>query len=174
MAWVDVIKLLRVNPPTKKEVEQVLDYRRRKAKPKFYADENFPNGAARLLRKMGARLLTAQEAGLTKHPDENHAAYALRRGYVLLTCDRDYLNERRFPLIHCPAIVVFGFGSGSIEQIRDAFTCLKTMFGSPQFFDKWIKIDAKRTSWTEYARHLDGTTSRSRYRVFQGRLQEWV
>jgi hypothetical protein len=69
--------------------------------------------------------------------------------------------------------VVFDFGSGSLEEIRDAFKSIDTMFGSPQFFDKWIKFDAKRTSWTEYARHLDGTTSRSRYRVFQGRFQEW-
>jgi predicted nuclease of predicted toxin-antitoxin system len=174
MVWVDVIEQLQSNPPTKKEVEQVFDYRRRKAKPRFYADENFPNRAARLLREMGARLITAQEAGLTRHPDENHAEYALRLGYILLTCDRDYLNERKFPVVHCPAIVVFDFGSGTLEEILSAFMSIKTMFGSPQFFDKWIKIDAKRTSWTEYARHLNGTTSRSHYRVFRGRLQEWV
>src|SRR6266511_4239341 len=136
MGWVDVIELVRANPPTKKEMEQVMDYRRRRAKPKFYADENFPSRAARLLRQRGGRVLTAQDAGMAGHPDEDHVAFALRGGYILLTCDRDYLNERRFPLIHCPAIVVFDFGAGSREEISNAFICLQRMFGSPQFFDK--------------------------------------
>lgn len=172
MAWVDITTLVQANPPTKKEVAQVIKARQRKAKPRFYADENFPIQATQLLRNGRARVITAQEAGLTRHPDENHAAYALRRGYVLLTCDRDYLNERKFPLTHCPAIVVFDFGSGSVDEILQAFRAIQAMFGSAEFFDKWIKIDAKRTSWTEYARFLDGTTSRSRFRVFHGRLQE--
>ena len=37
-----------------------------------------------------------------------------------------------------------------------------------------VKIDAKRDCWSEYWRFLNGTTSRSRYRVHRGRLQEWV
>lgn len=175
MGWVNLTELIRDNPPTEKEIEQVLEYRRRKAKARFYADENFPVLAVELLRKMGAKVVTVQEVGRRKHPDENHAAYALKHGYILLTCDRDYLDESRFPLIHCPAIVVFDFGSGSQrEEIQPSFTCLKRVLRSPQFFDKWAKIDAKRDSWTEYARHLDGTTSRSRYRVYRGHFQEWV
>ena len=156
------------------KLEQIFEYKGRRAKPRFYADENFPEAASELLRRLGARVSTAQEVRLRRHPDENHAAYALRKGLILLSCDRDYLDERRFPLIHCPANVVFDFGSGSIQEIRAAFTCLKTMLGIPQIFDKWIKIFAKSTSWTEYARHLNGTTSRSRFRVYRGNLQEWV
>jgi predicted nuclease of predicted toxin-antitoxin system len=174
MGWVNLTELVRANPPSEKETEQVFEYRRRNAKARFYADENFPALATQILRKMRARVVTVQDVGLRKHPDENHAAYALKHGYVLLTCDRDYLDEGRFPLIHCPAVVVFDFGSGSLEEIRQSFTCLKTILGSPQFFDKWVKIDAKRDSWTEYFRTLDGSTSRSRYRVYRGNLQEWV
>ena len=120
------------------------------------------------------QVLTAKEAGLNGHPDENHVAFALKNGCVLLTCNRDYLDEQRFPVVHCPAIVVFGFGSGSLNEIRAAFQCLRTIYGSPQFFDKWVKIDAKRDSWNEYWRFLNGTTARSRDRVHSGRLQEWV
>jgi predicted nuclease of predicted toxin-antitoxin system len=175
MAWVNLIELVRDNPPSEKEIEQVLEYRRRKAKARFYADENFPVLAVELLRKMGAKVVTVQEVGRRRHPDENHAAYALKHGYILLTCDRDYLDESRFPLIHCPAITVFDFGSGSPrEEIQQSFTCLKRVLRSPQFFDKWTKIDARRDSWTEYSRHLDGTTSRSRYRVYRGNFQEWT
>jgi predicted nuclease of predicted toxin-antitoxin system len=150
MGWVNLIELVRDNPPTQKEIEQVLEYRRRKAKARFYADENFPTRAVEVLRKSGARVVTVQQVGYRKHPDQNHAAYARKHGYILLTCYRDYLDESRFPLIHCPAIAVFDFGSASrSEEIQQSFTCLQRVLRSPQFFDKWTKIDAKRDSGTE-------------------------
>jgi hypothetical protein len=174
VGWVNIVEVVRANPPTQKEIDQVRDYQRRKAKVSFYTDENFPSIATQLLRKMRARVTTAQDIGLKRHPDENHAAFALKHGLVLLTCDRDYLDERRFPLIHCPAIAVFSFGPGSVNEIRRSFICLKRAVGMPQFFDKWVKIDASPECWTEYSRHLDGTTSRSRYRVYRGVVQEWI
>lgn len=155
-------------------MEQVLEYRKRKAKPKFYADENLPIAIVKRLRGMGVQVLTAHQVGLSGHPDENHTALALRHGYILLTCDRDYLDEGRFPLIHCPAIVVFDFGSGSLGEVQGAFIYLHRMFRLPQFFDKWAKVHAKPDSWIEYKRYLDGTTARLRLRVHWGRYQEWV
>lgn len=174
MSWMNVKDLVRANPPTRKEIAQGMEYRRRNAKVSFYTDENFPTKATQVLRTLRARVTTAQDEGLRRHPDENHTAYALKHGLGLLTCDRDYLDEARFPLIHCPAIVVFSFGSGSVREIRQCFACLKTMLGIPQFYDKWVKIDAKPDCWTEYSRFLNGTTSRSRYRVHRGQLQEWA
>lgn len=174
MGWINLIDLVRANPPTKKEVEQVLDYRRKRAKARFFVDENFPSRATDVLRDMGGRAITVQDSGRRGHPDENQAAYALGHGLILVTCDRDYLNDTRFPLIHCPAIVVCDFGSGSKKEIRQTFICLERILASPQFFDKWVKIDARRDSWTEYSRCLDGTTSRSRYRVYRGMIQEWI
>jgi predicted nuclease of predicted toxin-antitoxin system len=174
MAWIDIETLVQANPPSRREAQQVLDYLARRAKARFYADENFPRQAVTLLREIGGRVQTAQDAGLAGHPDESHAAYALKRGLVLLTCDRDFLDERRFPLIHCPAIFVFDFGSGTLSEMRQAFRCLASVFRTPQFFDKWWKIDAKRDCWIETVRYLNGTTSRHRCRLWRGRLQEWV
>jgi Domain of unknown function (DUF5615) len=85
---------------------------------------NFPARATAALRNLGGRMLTVQESRRKGQPDENHAAYALKHRFILVTCDRDYLDERRFPLIHCPAIVVFDLNSGSLQEIKDAFTCL--------------------------------------------------
>jgi predicted nuclease of predicted toxin-antitoxin system len=172
--WVNLIELVRLNPPTKREVKQGLEFERRHAKVRFYADENFPPVATRLLRKMGAIVVTAQDKGLKGHPDENHLSYALKHGYVLVTCDRDFLDDRKFPLVHAPALVVFDFGSGTVKEIRQSFNCLRTIQRIPQFYDKWTKIDAKRDSWTEQCRFLDGSKSRSRYRIYKGRMQQWV
>ena len=166
-------KLVGADSPTEREARQVFGYLGRKAKPRFYADENFPSIATTILRRRGADVPTVQESRREGHPDENHAAEALRLVRVLITCDRDYLDERRFPLIHCPAIVVCDFGRVSAREIDDTFNCLTCIFCGPQFYDKWVKIDAKRDSWTEYIRHLDGSRSRQRARVYGGRIQEW-
>jgi hypothetical protein len=168
--WVD----FKVEATKPKEVQQVLDYSKRKAKARFHADENFPGQAICLLRTMGAKVQTNHQAGLSGHSDQDQLAYARRNGLVVATCDRDFLDERRYPLIHCPAIFVFDFGSGSLEEMKQAFGCLAAVFRTPQFFDKWCKVDAKRDCWTEYFRHLDGTTSKQRLRLFEGKLQEWV
>ena len=79
-----------------------MDFARRKAKPRFHADENFPELATAIPRAFKANVLTMQEARRRGHPDENHTAEAFRLGRVFITCDRDYLDKRRFPLIHCP------------------------------------------------------------------------
>src|SRR5271166_951377 len=174
MPWLNAAEIYASDPATEKEIAQVMEYRRRRAKPRFYADENFPKLAAEILVSMGAKLVTAQELQFKGHPDENHAAYALKHGYIFVTCDQDYLDNRRFPLIHCPAIVVFDFGTGSTAEIRKAFICLWTAFKTPQFWDKWMKISANPDSWTQQTRHLDGTTSRSRHRLHKGVFQEWI
>jgi predicted nuclease of predicted toxin-antitoxin system len=174
MAWVNIEDVVAQNPPSQKEVQQVLDYLSRKAKARFLADENFPEPAVTLLRAMGGKVQTSDAAGLKRHPDENYAAYARRNGLVLATCDRDFLDERRFPLIHCPAIFVFDFGFGSRQEMKQNFRCLVGVFRAPQFYDKWCKVDAKRDCWTEILRHLDGSTSRNRRRLWHGKLQEWV
>lgn len=149
MSWVDLAELARQSLPTEKEARQVYEFLRRRAKAKFYADENFPRLAVRILQRNGARVITSKEAGLDGHSDEDHSAYGLKHGYVLLTCDRDYLDDRRFPLIQCPAIVVFNFGSGSAAEMLPAFGCLRIFLGS-------LNSTTSGQSWTR-----NGTNGRS-------------
>jgi hypothetical protein len=174
MPWTNIENIVADDPPTEREKRQVYDYVRRRAKPRFYADENFPSVATKILRRLGADVLTVRDVRRHGHPDENHTAEALRLGRILITCDRDYLDDRRFPLIHCPALIVCDFGSGTADDIRRTFACLGGPFCAPQFFDKWVKIHATRDGWTEHTRNLNGTTARTRYRIHRGRMQEWV
>jgi hypothetical protein len=174
MAWTDISALVVNDPPPQKQIDEVFQNLRRRAKARFYADENFRARAVSILRAMGAQVRTAQEADRLGDSDESHLAHARRLGFALLTCDRDFLNERRFPIIHSPTVFVFDFGSGSEYEIRLAFRCLKSMLSMPQFFDKWWKYDAGAHGWTVSARHLNGTTSRERYRIWGGRLQVWT
>jgi hypothetical protein len=162
------------NPPIREEIAEVERYAARKAKPRFYADENFPAQAVAILREWGARVETVQEAQLCGHPDENHAAYALKHCLVLLTCDRDFLNFKKFPLTSCPAIYVFNFGGGTEGEMHQALLCVWGPFVAPPFFDKWCKVDAGRDCWVESVRYLDGCSSRTRCRYYRGEYQEWL
>ena len=87
--WID----FKAEVPKPKEVHQVISYFKRKAKARFYADENFPEQAINLLRAMGAKVQTSYQAGLSGRPDQDQLAYALRNGLVLVTCDRDFLDD---------------------------------------------------------------------------------
>ena len=116
MAWTNIEDIVAADPPSPREAREVLDNLARRAKARFYADENFPAKATAILRDMGAKVVTAQEAGLMSHPDENHVSYARKNGLTIVTGDRDFLDERRHPIIHCPAIFVFDFGSGQSHE----------------------------------------------------------
>jgi predicted nuclease of predicted toxin-antitoxin system len=176
MPWVDIDELL---PPlsqlTRKEAAEIENYRRTiKRKPRFYVDEDVPSLAVEILREWKFNVLTAEEAGRRGHPDENHLAEARKQDRTLITCDRDYLNERRFPLNQSSALIVCAFGSGTRDQIIATFQCLYMVETIPDYFDEWVKMDAKPSEWTIAQRFMDGTTARTRHRLYQGELQEWV
>lgn len=121
-----------------------------------------------MLKESKLSVLTAREAGTLRHSDENHVALARRERRILLTQDRDFLNERKFPLIACPTIVVLDFATGLRSDIVAVFQCLNYILL------KWSKFDATPSGWTEWIRFLDGTTSRDRFRFLEGRLQIWT
>jgi predicted nuclease of predicted toxin-antitoxin system len=67
-------------------------------KLRLLADANFPAGLVLALRKDGIAVQTAQELGIHGLPDEQVAAEAARRGLFLITLDRDFWSDDRFPL----------------------------------------------------------------------------
>jgi predicted nuclease of predicted toxin-antitoxin system len=159
---------------SKREEKELRDYERQKKKmPRFYADEDFPPQAVRIIREVGLNVLTAAEAGTRGHPDENQLAEAKRQGRILLSCDRDFLNERRFPLIESSTLVVFDFGDKTEDEIVQALQCLAIIEMWPDFFEQGVKIDAKTSEWTETRRFQEGFTRRFRNRWHQEQLQEW-
>ena len=160
--------------PYKEKREYEAYLKKRKIKPRFYCDANFPQWAVAHVRGHKLDVVTATEVGLQHRDDQDHLAYALRDGRILLTCDRDFLDEGKYPLISCPAIVVFDFGEGPRSEMLRAFQVLGWVAAYPEFSDKWAKIEANREGWTETLRFLDGSTARHRHRFHNGELQVWV
>lgn len=67
-------------------------------KLRLLADANFPSGLAEVLRKRGIDVQTAQELKIHTLPDEQILQEATRRGLFLITLDRDFWADDRFPL----------------------------------------------------------------------------
>jgi Domain of unknown function (DUF5615) len=77
-------------------------------RPRIYADANVPAG---LVAHMRAALhwdvlFVLEDAGLRRAPDLKHFQLASQLRRTLLTLDRDYLDDRRFPPSETGGIVV--------------------------------------------------------------------
>jgi hypothetical protein len=78
------------------------------ARPRIYADANVPSGIVAHMRERlrWDVLFVLEQADLRRAPDLKHyqLAHQLRR--TLVTLDRDYLDDRRFPLDCCGGVLV--------------------------------------------------------------------
>ena len=78
------------------------------ARPRIYADANVPAG---LVAHMRTRLhwdvlFVVEEDELRRAPDVRHYQLAQQLRRTLVTLDRDYLDDRRFPLDGCGGVLV--------------------------------------------------------------------
>jgi hypothetical protein len=78
------------------------------ARPRIYADANVPAGIVGHMRQRlrWDVLFVLEEPDLRRAPDVKHyqLAYQLRR--TLITLDRDYLDDRRFPIDCCGGVLI--------------------------------------------------------------------
>jgi len=77
--------------------------------PRVYADANLPSGVVDFMRvKLGWDVLFVLEHDdLRRAPDIHHYRLARQLGRTLLTLDRDYTDDRRFPPDESPGVIVF-------------------------------------------------------------------
>ena len=78
------------------------------ARPRIYADANVPAG---IVAHMRTRLrwdvlYVLEEDDLRRAPDERHYELARQLCRTLVTMDRDYLDDRRFPPEACGGVLV--------------------------------------------------------------------
>ncbi len=67
-------------------------------KLRLLADANFPRALTEILRKCGIEVRTVQELGIDRLPDERVLQEASKRGLLLITLDRDFWQDTKFPL----------------------------------------------------------------------------
>jgi hypothetical protein len=78
------------------------------ARPRIYADANVPSGivAHMRVRLLWDVLFVLEQADLRRAPDVKHYQLAQQLRRTLVTLDRDYLDDRRFPLDGCGGVLV--------------------------------------------------------------------
>jgi hypothetical protein len=77
--------------------------------PRVYADANIPSGVVAFMRTtLGWDVLFVLEHDdLRRAPDLQHYRLARQLGRTLVTLDRDYIDDRRFPAHESPGVIVF-------------------------------------------------------------------
>jgi hypothetical protein len=77
-------------------------------RPRIYADANVPAGlVAHMRSRLGWDVLfVLEEDDLRRAPDIRHYQLAQQLGRTLVTLDRDYLDDRRFPLERSGGVLV--------------------------------------------------------------------
>src|SRR3954464_15046992 len=78
------------------------------ARPRIYADANVPAGivAHMRVRLHWDVLFVLEDADLRRASDVKHYQLAQQLRRTLVTLDRDYLDDRRFPLEGCGGVLV--------------------------------------------------------------------
>ena len=79
--------------------ELVPHAQRLSSRPRIYADANVPAGIVShmRLRLQWDVLFVVEEDALRRAPDVKHYRLAQQLGRTLITMDRDYLDDKRFP-----------------------------------------------------------------------------
>lgn len=76
--------------------------------PRVYVDANVPAGVVGYMRTrlQWDALFVIEHDDLRRAPDGEHYRLARQLRRTLITCDRDYLNDRRFPMDESGGVLV--------------------------------------------------------------------
>ena len=164
----------KIEQPSKRETTKFKRAFARRAR--FLIDEDLPEALAGALNRRGWNVRTVEDLGLKGRSDEEILAAALREDRMLLTQDRDFLDERRFPRHRNPGLVVLPGGSGNIESLVEALGVLLPIVGTYRevFRGDYIQIS---TEGVLSVTSLDkkGARQTRRYRFTAGEeAVEWV
>ena len=77
--------------------------------PRVYADANIPNGVVGYMRDVlrWDVLFVLEHDDLRRASDVQHYRLARRLGRTIVTLDRDYVDDRRFPPTEGAGVIVF-------------------------------------------------------------------
>ena len=99
---------------------------------RFHLDENIEACVADGLRRRGLDTTTADEVGLRGAADEDHLAFGLSDGRVILTHDRDFLRLAARGISHA-GIAYCPHGVRSIGEMIAGLALLSDRFGPEDF-----------------------------------------
>jgi predicted nuclease of predicted toxin-antitoxin system len=142
-------------------------------------DESLGKDAVRVLRENRWNAKFASDLGLIGKSDDAVFAAAWKQKRVILTHDRDFLDNRRFPFHRNPGIIVFAVGAsgeddeGLIASFMKMQALLKVSGGAYMVGTKIVFSDDGHVSIER--RRQNGSTRTIRYWMPKtGPAMEWI
>lgn len=111
---------------------------------RFKFDENFPEVVRTDLAALGHDVATCAEEGLTGGSDPNLAAHASNESRILLTCDLDFSDIRRYPPGSHAGIVLFRLHLQAIPACRRAILDALSALPENDFVGNLVIIEDAR------------------------------
>ncbi len=168
MPWVK----LEYQKPSKEEAKVVT------GRAGFYADHNLDEAIVLVLVHLGYDVETAREVGADRQSDEFHFKRAFQQKRILLTQDKDYLNNELFPLSQTRGVFVFDIDTSSPSEIARALEVVDTILGvtAPAWKEKKIILHSDYTITVVRRVWEDGAwaVEQSRYRFDTNGKEIWM
>jgi predicted nuclease of predicted toxin-antitoxin system len=157
--------------------EEIKDFTRHYSKKaRFLIDESLGVEAARILSNYGWNAVFVADVGLTGHSDEDIYAFAWRDNRIILTHDRDFLDDGRFPPNRNPGLIVLPGGSGSTPGLERELARVMLIVAPYRESSRYMKVEVSEESqWSIRAWDREGGRHLSRRLKFgpHGEIWEW-
>ena len=115
-------------------------------KLRLYADASVPAPLVEELRSAKIPTLYAPEQGLSSRPDHQILAWAGRSSRVLLTFDRDFWDDRRFPLQTVHGVILVDVPAAQFGDALGAFMLVYEAFAKSYSLDWWQSMKVRATT----------------------------
>jgi predicted nuclease of predicted toxin-antitoxin system len=150
--------------PPKKLLREVLAKVTKRAR--FLVDESLGEGAARVIGELGYNVKFAPAIGLGGRSDVEVFAFAWAERRLLLTHDKDFLNDRDFPFHRNPGVIVLPGGHGRDHGLAAALAEVLRLMGNFQnlFPNAKIEISDDNTWNIRHFERDDGCIRQTRLR----------
>jgi predicted nuclease of predicted toxin-antitoxin system len=138
-----------------------------KKKTRFLIDESLEKDVATFLEQKGYNAKFVGEVGLTGHRDEDVFAFAWREKRLLLTHDRDFLDDARFSESRNPGLVFLPGGHGDNQAIGVGIAVTLSVFGAePTVWEKTKSVVSSTGEMTIRKRDINsGKIVTDRFRL---------
>ena len=90
-------------------------------KPKFLADANIPLEIVNEIKSSKISIISVHEMGVGNLEDEEILKLAKRKNKILLTMDKDFWNEQKFPINKFGGLIFLDINPSNINKALNAF-----------------------------------------------------
>ena len=139
---------------------------------KLFIDANIPQLVIDELKGAGIPIITALEEHIEAREDKSILGWVKKSKRVLLTLDRDFWDDQKFPMQDVPGVIFVDVPPNNTDLILQAFGLIYGTFASSYSLDWWQNMKARATPSCYYlkTRNWEGRIAKYEIRLKGGKL----